>query len=413
MKYGLIGKKLSHSKSPALHACFGDYEYELCELDESELDDFFTKRNFEGINVTIPYKIAAMKYCDLISREAKACGCVNTVVKRADGTLYGDNTDWYGFYKTLEQLPHGIKNKKVLVFGTGGASLAVKYALRRAGAGELITISRSGENNYQTLNNHADAEILVNTTPLGTYPNDDTCPTNASLFPRLEGVIDLTYNPPRTRFIQYAEECGVFGICGLHMLVYQGLRASELFTGIELDDSLARKAYRSCLDDMLNIVLVGMPGCGKTTQGKRLAEYYEMDFIDTDEELEKKHGRSCSDIIKSCGEEYFRLLEADIIKQASMHRRTVISTGGGAVILPENRHNLRKCGYVIHLLRDLDTLATSNRPLSKSRKDIHLLWEKRKAFYEACSDIQLNTENDAETNFNILRRAIDEKNTRY
>lgn len=413
MKYGLIGKKLSHSKSPALHACFGNYDYELCELDENELDDFFAKRDFCGINVTIPYKIAAMKYCDTVSPEAEACGCVNTIIKQKDGTLYGDNTDWYGFYETLKELPYGIKNKKALVFGTGGASLAIKYALRRAEVGEIISISRSGENNYQNLSNHYDAEILINTTPLGTYPNDDTCPVNAAMFPRLEGVIDLTYNPPRTRFIQYASEHGIFGICGMKMLVYQGLRASEMFTNSEIDISLAEKAYRSCLDDMLNIVLVGMPGCGKTTQGKRLAEYYKMDFVDTDEELEKKHGRSCSDIIKSCGEEYFRMLEADIIKQVSMRRKTVISTGGGAVILPENRRNLKKCGYVIHLLRSLDTLATSNRPLSKSKDDIYSLWEKRKGFYSDCSDVQIDTEHDADTNFNILRRAIDEKNTRY
>ncbi len=413
MSFGLIGKKLTHSKSPTLHSFFGSYKYDLIELEAWELDTFFAKADFDGLNVTIPYKTDVLKYCDELSEDARACGCVNTIVKRKDGTLYGDNTDWYGFYKTLCELPFDPSGKKALVLGTGGASLAIKYALKKIGCDRIVSISRSGENNYQSICKHNDASILINTTPLGTYPAEDGCPCNAELFPNVKAVIDLTYNPPRTRFIQYGQAVGALGICGMKMLVYQGLRSAELFTGEQIDSSAAERAYRACLDDMLNIVFVGMPGCGKTTIGRRVAERLGMDFVDTDELIEKKHGRSCSDIICSCGEKYFRLLESEVIRQVSSMRRTVISTGGGAILDPENRISLRKCSFVVHLSCDMSKLARLDRPLSSDPDRLAELQRVRMPLYEQVSDACVEMKYDVDTNLENVLRVINEKNTRY
>ncbi len=413
MKYGLIGKKLTHSKSPTLHSKFGSYEYELCELEPRDLDEFFTKKEFDGINITIPYKIDAYKYCTVLSEAAQACGCVNIVVKLADGTLYGDNTDTLGFEKMLSDIPTGVRGKTAVVFGTGGASRAVIYSLKKMGVGDIIQVGRSSEYNYGNISEYSHAEIIINTTPLGTYPHEEGCAVNASHFPRLEAALDLVYNPPRTYFLQSAEKVGAYTACGLDMLVYQGLYASEKFTGVRPTDTQASAAYSACLYDMLNIVLIGMPGCGKSTLGKAIAEYYGMEFIDTDEMIEQKYNRTCGDIINACGEPYFRRLEEDAIKEAASHRRTVISVGGGAILSEENRRRLRACGYVIHLSRPLTSLSSHGRPLSKSPEAIAKLWETRKPYYESCRDTYLDMCDDIKTNTERLVELINEKTTHY
>ncbi len=413
MKYGLIGKKLAHSKSPELHSKFGSYEYGLKELSPEELDGFFGEKDFSGINVTVPYKIDAYGYCDEVSEAAKACGCTNTVIKRDDGTLYGDNTDTVGFVKMLSDIPTGVKGKKVAVFGTGGASRAVVYALEKMEVGEIILVGRSSRYNYKNISEYSDAEIIINATPLGTYPNEDGCAVSAQHFPKLEAALDLVYNPPRTCFLQSAAKCGAYTCCGLDMLVYQGLAASELFTGNKLSDAHAKQAYTACLDSMLNIVFIGMPGCGKSTLGKRIAERFNMNFTDTDELIEKKYNRTCSDIITACGEPYFRRLEEDAVKEACANRRTVISVGGGAILSEENRRRLRACGYVIHIVRPLNALASDGRPLSKSPEEIEKLWVNRKPFYELCRDTAFEAEESIENNTERLVKLINEKTTHY
>ncbi len=413
MRYGLIGKKLSHSKSPTLHSKFGSYEYELCELNEEQLDDFFHKKDFEGINVTIPYKINAYGYCDEVSEAASACGCVNTVIKRDDGTLYGDNTDTVGFSKMLSDIPCGVSGKKVVVFGTGGASRAVIYSLQKMNAGQIISVGRSGKYNYKNISEYSDAEIIINATPLGTYPNEDGLPISAEHFSNLKAALDLVYNPPRTYFLQSAEACGAYTRCGLDMLVYQGVAASELFFANTLSQENAEAAYRACLDDMLNIVLIGMPGCGKSTLGKAVAAHYGTSYIDTDELIEKKYNRTCGDIITSCGEPYFRHLEEEAVKAACEHRKTVISIGGGAILSAENRRRLRACGYVIHLDRPLSHLSSDGRPLSRSPEEIARLWECRKPLYESMRDAALDVCDDIQINTERLVKLIDEKAVHY
>ncbi len=413
MKYGLLGKKIPYSKSPTLHSKFGDYEYGLIELEEDQLPDFFKKRSFNGINVTIPYKLEAYKYCDELSEAAQSCGCVNTVIKRSDGTLYGDNTDTVGFMKMLSDIPTGVKGKKAVVFGTGGAFRAVRYALEKREIGQIISVSRTGEYNYSNISEYSDAEILINTTPLGTYPNEDGCVVNADKFPKLEAALDLVYNPPRTYFLQSAAKVGAYTRCGLDMLVYQGLSASELFFERRLSEKHAITAYKACLDDMLNIVFIGMPGCGKSTLGKAIAEHFRMEFIDTDRLIEKKYNRSCSDIITSCGEPYFRRLEEDAVKEATAQRRSVISVGGGAILSEENRRRLRACGFVIHIIRPLESLSSEGRPLSKSPEEIKRLWQVRKPYYEACRDVEFIMENRVDKNTERLIEIINEKNTCY
>ncbi len=413
MKYGLLGKKIPYSKSPTLHSKFGDYEYNLIELEEAQLPNFFKKRDFDGINVTIPYKIEAYKYCDELSEAAQACGCVNTVIKRSDGTLYGDNTDTVGFMKMLSDIPTGIKGKKAVIFGTGGAFRAVRYALEKMEIGQMISVSRTGEYNYSNILEYSDADIIINATPLGTYPDEDSCVIDTTNFKDLEAALDLVYNPPRTVFLQSAERSGAYTRCGLDMLVYQGLAASQLFTGNELTKAHADSAYRACLDDMLNIVFIGMPGCGKSTLGKAVADHYGMKLIDTDELIEKKHGKKCGDIITEYGEPYFRILEEEAVAEATSNRKTVISVGGGAVLSENNRRRLRACGYVIHILRPLDSLSSEGRPLSKSPEAIAQLWEARRPFYEQCSDIEFTAENSIDKNTERLVKIINEKNTCY
>lgn len=394
--YGLLGRKLSHSLSPQIHALFGSYPYELFCREPEELDEFFNDRTLKAYNVTIPYKVDAYNHCDELSPTAKKIGSVNTVVRKADGTLYGDNTDYFGFDYMSESCGADYKNKKVLVLGSGGASLTVCTVAKDCGAREIIVVSRNGENNYENIHNHYDADIIVNTTPVGMFPNNGERLLDLTKFTNLSNVLDLIYNPCKTALLLDAEELGIPCANGLTMLVAQGLRAAEQFPDITLGDVKIDDVCNSLLKEQKNIVLIGMPGCGKSTVGKILSEKLNREIIDTDEEIVKADGRTIPEIFSTDGEKIFRELEADAVKSVGKQLGKIIATGGGAVIKKENRDALGQNGTVIYLKKDLSLLSLDGRPLSKDEDAVRKIYEARKDTYEAFADFTVEVDADAQ-----------------
>ena len=278
-KLGLIGEKLGHSFSPAIHAKLGSPDYKLYELQPDEVGPFLMAKDFDGLNVTIPYKKAVIPYLDELTDQAKRIGSVNTIVRRADGTLLGHNTDYDGFSYTLRRVGAVIEGKKCLILGTGGASLTVRTVLQDMKAKEIVFISRTGENNYQNLDLHADAQIIVNTTPVGMWPNNGKAALDVSRFPKLEGVFDLIYNPARTQIMLDAERCGVPAAGGLGMLVAQAKAASERFRNISLADELVDTIAHEMETQSKNLLLVGAAGAGKGYVGAELARMLKRPFV--------------------------------------------------------------------------------------------------------------------------------------
>ena len=391
MVYGLLGEHLSHSYSPLIHSMLGDYEYRLFEKSPDELCDFLKNGDFKAINVTIPYKKAVIPYLSDLSENAKAAGSVNVIIRREDGSLFGDNSDIGGFYSLIRKSKIPVKSKKVLVLGSGGASNTAVFVLSRLGAREIVVISRSGENNYTNIHRHSDADVIINTTPVGMYPNNGKSPVDLSVFKRLSGVIDVIYNPFETALILDAKERGIKAIGGLNMLVAQAAIANEMFFSRKLDRSVINNAEKQVALSMKNIVLIGMPGCGKSTTGKRLAALTGRRFIDIDAEIEKRTGRTIPEIFREEGEDAFRKLETEVTAEVCRESGCVISTGGGVVTREENRRHIRQNSVVIFLSRSLDKLATRGRPLSETNF-ADALWAVRGPRYKEWSDIQmLNT----------------------
>ena len=382
MKYGLIGRSLAHSYSAAIHGLLGNCEYELCEVPPESLDGFMRDADFLGINVTIPYKEAVMPYCEPDDITLRI-GCVNTIVNKG-GRLYGHNTDHFGFSFMVKNAGMDFAGRKVLVLGSGGASKTASCVARELGAREIVIVSRNGRDNYGNIARHADADILVNTTPVGMFPDGERSPVSLDLFANLCAVIDVVYNPLRTKLVLDARERGIAATGGLAMLVAQAVNAHGLFfsTDITATDSaaLVPKIVREAELLFSNIVLVGMPGCGKTSVGRCLAEILEMDFIDTDLLIETNTGRKVPDIIREDGEPFFRDLERAAVAQASTGTRRVIATGGGSVLARENRDALLRNGTVVFLERDLAFLATADRPLSV---DLGAMLAQRLPIYES------------------------------
>lgn len=394
--FGLLGRKLSHSLSPQIHKYFGDYPYELFCREPFELDEFFSDSSIKGFNVTIPYKVNAYRYCDKLSETAKKIGSVNTVVRCDDGTLYGDNTDFFGFKYMSDKCGADFKNKKVLVLGSGGVSLTVCAVAKELGAKEIVVISRNSENNYANISKHADADIIVNSTPVGMYPNNGIRLIDLSIFKNCSCVLDLIYNPCRTQLIIDAMNLDIPCASGLTMLVAQALRSAEQFTGQKLDTKLIEKIYDDILNQQKNIVLIGMPGSGKSTVGKILAQKLNREFIDTDEEIVKKDGLSVTEIFKQSGEDYFRQIETEVTKDVGKFLGKVIATGGGTIMREENRNALVQNGTIIWLKRNLTELATDGRPLSKDEVAIKELYNARKSTYESFADYQIDVADDAD-----------------
>lgn len=384
MNCGLLGRHLTHSYSPQIHSHLGTYPYDIFQVEPDDLGSFFKKGSFNGINVTIPYKKAVIPYCNALSPQAEKLGSVNTIVKTQDGQLIGHNTDYFGFASLLAQTRLSVSDKKVLVLGSGGAAVTVEAVLQEENA-QVIMISRSGENNYQNLHLHSDASVIVNATPVGMYPNNGDSPIDLSLFPKLEGVIDLIYNPARTKLLLDAEARGIVAVNGLWMLVAQAKEAAQWFTGYEIPDRKITEIYEILKQQMENIILIGMPGCGKSTVGTLLAEKTGRIIVDADAAIVKKAGKTIPEILTEDGESVFRKIETAALNEICKESGLVIATGGGCVTRAENYPLLHQNGRIIWIKRDISTLPTDGRPLSQSNK-LDEMYKTRSPLYAAFSD---------------------------
>ncbi len=388
MNCGLLGRTLGHSWSPAIHGLLGDYAYSLFEKEPQDVAEFIRTGPWDGLNVTIPYKKDVARLCDECSPLAKELGSVNTLVRR-NGKIFGDNTDAWGFQQMLSRVQVEVSGKKALVLGSGGASVTVQAVLKHAGA-EVVVISRQGENNYCNIPNHADARILVNTTPVGMYPKNGESPVDLEVFPKLEAVLDVVYNPARTKLILDAMARGIPCESGLFMLVGQAARASELWTGKEIPREKLTTVWKTVAAAMENIILIGMPGCGKTVLGRALGKKLGREFVDADAVFVRRFGNIPAFFAKY-GEEAFRREESRILAELGKRSGLVISTGGGCVTRWENREVLQQNGRVIWIRRPLEALPTEGRPLSQ-RNGIAALYEERKSLYAAfCHGVVENT----------------------
>ena len=388
MEYGLLGERLGHSFSPQIHRDLAGYDYQLLPTPPEAVEDLFARRAFQGLNVTIPYKRTVMPLCDEIDPRAAAIGAVNTVVNR-NGRLTGYNTDIDGFLYMARRAGVDMAGKKVVILGSGGTSRTARAAAGELGAREIITVSRHGEDNYQNLSRHADAQVLVNTTPVGMYPNWGQSPVSLESFPALEGVLDVVYNPLRTALLLQAEERGLPRSCGLPMLVAQAKRAAELFTGRNIDDSRTEAVLHGLRGQLTNIVLIGMPGCGKTTVGRALAGKLGRTFVDLDEEIVRRAGTSIPEIFAREGEAGFRERESALVREFGERTGLVVSTGGGVVTRRENYIPLKQNGLLLHLRRDPAALPTDGRPLSQATAPEEL-WRRRAPLYAAFADGEID-----------------------
>ena len=404
-KCGLLGRKLGHSYSPAIHAMLADYDYALFEREPEEVGQFLRNGEWDGLNVTIPYKKTVLPYCAELSDTARTVGSVNTLVRRADGTICGDNTDAGGFETMVGLSGIRVAGKKALVFGSGGASVSVCYILRKLGARSVTVISRSGADNYENLDRHADAEIVVNTTPLGTYPNNGTAAVDLRLFPACEGVFDIVYNPARTALLLQAEKLGIPHASGLTMLVAQARRSSELFTGCSIEDSAVQRIAAALAKSMQNIILIGMPGCGKSTLAKLLAERLKRPLYEADEEIVKAALCTIPEIFETEGEDGFRKRETEVLRELGKLSGAVISTGGGCVTREENYDLLHQNGTMIWLKRDLAALPKDGRPISQ-RSDLTELYAKREPLYARFADAVVENDGSLDETLNKLMEVV-------
>ena len=387
MEYGLIGAKLGHSWSVPIHARLGGYDYRLYERTEDAFIDLLKRRDFRGLNVTIPYKKLAYSMCDALSETAQEVGCVNTLLVRPDGSLYGHNTDIGGFIALARWAGVDIEGKKVIILGSGGTSMTARAACRRMSAREIVVVSRQGPVDYAALyRDHADAEALVNTTPVGMYPNNGESAADIARLPALTGVLDVVYNPDKTALILDAEARGIPCAGGLYMLVGQAREAAEVFLGRAIPDSETDRIYRELRGEMLNLILIGMPGCGKSSVGEALAREMGRPFASLDDEIERVAAMSIPEIFEQGGEPAFRNIESRVVRDVCREKGMVIATGGGAILREENVRAMRQNGRVILLTRDLDALPMDGRPLSKSPEALRAMWIERAPKYRAAAD---------------------------
>jgi len=383
-RYALIGEKLGHSFSPQIHSMLSDYEYTIQELAPHELESFLKTTELDGMNVTIPYKKAVLPYCAHLSDAVGRIGSANTLVKKEDG-WHAHNTDYSGFIYMLTSCGYSPEGKKAVVLGNGGASVAVVTALEDMGAAEIVVISRKGENNYENLHLHADADVIVNATPVGMYPRTGEAAVSLDAFPKCRAVFDLIYNPSRTKLILDAEARGLICRSGLSMLVAQAHAAAELFTDTSIDKSRIEDILHVLERNTGNIILIGMPGCGKTSVGKALAALTGRTFIDADDEFQRTYGISAGEMIKTQGEEIFRQGETKVLSELCKGSGRIIATGGGCVTRAENYPILHQNGFIFYLKRSIEKLPTNGRPLSQQSSPA-ALFDKRKALYESFAD---------------------------
>lgn len=391
--HGLIGRSLGHSWSVPIHRSLGCADYELFEREPDELAAFLEDPRLGGINVTIPYKQAVMPWCDVIDPAAAAIGAVNTLVRRSDGRLFAWNTDLTGFQYMARLAGISLTDRKVLILGSGGASLTVRQAAREAGARECLVVSRSGPVTYGDLPKHSDAGILINTTPVGMYPHNGESPVDLSNFPQCRGVLDLIYNPRRTRLLFQAKARGIPWSDGLPMLVAQAVAAEEHFFDRPIPATETERILKKLRRDMTNLVLIGMPGSGKSTVGQLLADLSGREAIETDREIVRRAGRSIPEIFATQGEAAFRAMEREEIRRAGQGSGRIIITGGGVVKDPANYEALAQNGWICHLERALELLPTAGRPISQST-DLAELYAQRQPLYEAFRDAAVDNHGD-------------------
>ena len=392
-RFGLIGATLGHSYSKQIHSLLGNPDYAYFELTPKELDTFMRAKAFCGVNVTIPYKVDVMPYCDFISDEAGSIGSVNTVVNRG-GKFLGFNTDAYGFAYTAKRASISFKDKKVIILGSGGTSRTARYVVSTQGARETVVVSRTGENNYRNLHLHYDADVIINTTPVGMFPNMDASPITLDGFERLCGVIDVIYNPSQTDLLFQSRERSIPYSNGLPMLVAQARRAHELFFDTSVKDGLTEQIVRKLSLATQSIVLTGMPGSGKSTVGRLLAEKLSLPFVDTDALIAQTVGTSPSDFIKQNGESLFRDVEENAVREALSGARCVVATGGGAILREQNRRLIGRQAFVVGLDAEDERLASDGRPLSRDLDAIHRLRAQREHLYQRVADVRITTSND-------------------
>ncbi len=388
MNCGLLGGKLGHSYSPQIHSHLGDYTYRLIEKSSEEIEDFMKNGDFTGLNVTIPYKSTVIPYCTVLSPVAARLGAVNTIVRQKDGTLSAHNSDYFGFDTMLRRSGLSVIGKKVLVLGTGGTSKTAVAVLQDHGA-QVVIISRSGENNYTNLDLHADASVIVNTTPVGMYPNTGVAPVCLNDFPQLEGVLDVIYNPARTELLLDAEKRGIVAMNGLLMLVAQAKESAEWFTGKPIADEQIDLIHAFLRKQMENIILIGMPGSGKSTVGQIVAEQTGRRFVDADTLIAEKARCTIPEIFAAQGEAGFRAIETQVLAEIGRSSGLVIATGGGCVTREENYPLLHQNGTVFCLERELSSLPTNGRPLSQTNP-LAEMYRIRKPLYERFADYHID-----------------------
>lgn len=415
MEYGLIGEKLGHSFSKTVHNLIGGYNYELKEIAKEELESFIKAKTFKGINVTIPYKEAVIPYLDSIDESAKKIGAVNTVVNK-DGKLFGYNTDFYGLKALIEKSNIEIKDKKVLILGSGGTSKTAFAVAKEMGAKEILIVSRNladGLITYeQAYKNHSDAEVIINTTPVGMYSKIGIKPIEIDSFGNLCGVIDVVYNPLNSALVTEAKLKGIKATGGLYMLISQAVFAAEKFLDIVILKTQTDRIYTEILNDKRNIVLIGMPSSGKSTVGKELAKKMGKDFFDSDNEIEKIINMDIPQFFKEYGEKQFREIESMVIANLSLKQSSVIATGGGAVLNSRNIDLLKENGFVVFLDRSIENLiATDDRPLASSKEMLQKRYDERYEIYCESADFKIDANGTVEQNVNKVKEGFLNENS--
>lgn len=387
--FGLISEKPIRSLSPLVHSFWGDYEYKLCPTRREKLGEILKDLSYDGFNVTMPYKELVFSMCQQHSPECFALGNVNTIKRELDGTLTGYNTDYFGFKYILEKNKIDVLGKKVVILGTGGAAKTCEAVCKDMGAANIYLVSRTGPINYENPDDYRDVEVLVNCTPVGMYPSNKEMPIDIRSFDKLEAVVDIIYNPYRTKLILAAEKRGLKTATGLEMLVAQAGKSAEIFCRGSIEDGDIEEVIDKVLGKVLNRCLIGMPGAGKSFMGRRIANVHQLPFVDTDAIFEQRFGQSPADYISEFGQDRFRIMESNIYEELAKESGQVIACGGGIVEMPENLEYLRQNGVVIWVKRSLDKLSKRGRPISQE-KGLEALYKERAELYESWSDFDIN-----------------------
>ena len=403
--YGIIGQRLLQSLAPEIHRELGNFRYERFQLEPDELDAFFEKREFAGLSVTSPYKTEVIRYCDELTPDAETIGSVDTIIVDENGRLIGDNCEYDGFRYTIHKCGIEIEGRKVLIFGSGESAKTVKAVVNDMGAEKVITVTENGQVNYENFYEHSDSNIIINTTHTGMYPHNGEKLVDLKKFPDICGVLELVYNPRRTKLICQAEDMEIPNSDSLSMVVAQHYMTEIKFGLIEPDEELMKATYKTMSDRRKNIIFVGLPGCGKTTIAKVVAAKLGRPCIDVDRLIEIKAGVPLSSIFLAYGESYYRELETETLKKITRNGGQVISIESGAVLSPENQYYIRQNGYVVWLTRDFDELEINGVYLARNRDALKRIDDERTPIYKLLADINVEvTDNAEKTVFEIINK---------